>query len=99
MMIYLSGSEKPALTVARLCKHCRWMRPAWDVLPMALLLPYLWPEFWRLATCSHPTSVDPPPRDYVSGKPRKPRRLACNEARAANYRDQCGSRARYWEPR
>jgi hypothetical protein len=58
--------EQPA--VRRLCKHCRWARPAWQVLPMTLLLPYLWPEFWRLATCRHRTSVDPPLRDYVSGK-------------------------------
>jgi hypothetical protein len=26
-------------------------------------------EFRYLATCRHPTSVDPPLRDYVSGKP------------------------------
>jgi hypothetical protein len=45
-----------------------------------------------------PTSIDPPLRDYVSGKPLKPRRLSCNVARAANYRDRCGPQARYWEP-
>jgi hypothetical protein len=89
--------EQPA--VRRLCKHCRWGRPAWQALPIALLLPFLWREFWQLATCRHPTSVDPPLRDYVSGKPSKPRRLTCNVARAANYRDRCGPQARYWEPR
>jgi hypothetical protein len=85
--------------VRRLCKHCRWARPAWYALPIALLLPFLWPTFWQLATCRHPTSVDSPLRDYVSGKPRKPRRLGCNEARASNLRDRCGPQARYWEPR
>jgi hypothetical protein len=84
--------------VRRLCKHCRWARPAWPVLPMALL-PYLWPEFWRLATCRHPTSVDPPLRDYVSGRPMKPRRLACNTARVTDLRGRCGPQARYWESR
>jgi hypothetical protein len=77
-MIYLSGNEKPAVTVTRLCKRCRWARPAWHALPIALLLPFLWREFWYLATCRHPTSVDPPLRDYVGGKPMKPRRLAYN---------------------
>jgi len=80
-------------------KHCRWARPAWQALPIALLLPFLWREFWYSATCSHPTSVDPPLRDYVSSKPSRPRRLSCNVARAANYRDRCGPQARYWEPR
>jgi hypothetical protein len=89
--------EQPA--VRRLCKHWRWARPAWDVLPAALLFPVLWRRFWQLATCLHPTSIDPPLRDYVSGTPSKPRRLTCNVARAANYRDRCGPQARYWEPR
>jgi hypothetical protein len=83
----------------RLCKHCRWARTTWDGIPAALLFPFLWWEFWQLATCRHPTSIDPPLRDYVSGKPLKPRRLSCNVARAANYRDRCGPQARYWEPR
>jgi hypothetical protein len=39
--------EQPA--VRRLCKHCRWARPAWDVLPVALLFPVLWQKFWQLA--------------------------------------------------
>jgi hypothetical protein len=89
--------QQPA--VRRLCKHCRWARPAWDVLPTALLLPFLWPKFWQLATCRHPTSVDPPLRDYVTGKSTKPRQLPCNVARATDYRDRCGPLARYWESR
>jgi hypothetical protein len=62
-----SFPERSAVT--RLCKHCCWARPAWHALPIALLLPFLWREFRYLATCRHPTSVDPPLRDYVSGKP------------------------------
>ena len=41
---------------------------AWRFLPIALLLPFLWLDFW-FATCRHPTSVDPPLRDCVTGKP------------------------------
>jgi hypothetical protein len=88
--------EQPA--VRRLCKHCRWGKPAWHAIPLVLLFPFLWREFWRPATCRHPTSIDPPLRDYVNGKPSKPRWLTCNVALAANYRDRCGPQARYWEP-
>jgi len=75
--------------------HWRWGDPL-GLLPMALLLAYLWPEFWRLATCRHPTSIDPPLSDCVSGKSTKPRPLACNVARAVDRR---GPQARYWESR
>jgi hypothetical protein len=93
----VSFLEQPA--VRRLCKHCRWAKPAWHAIPIALVFPFLWREFWRSSTWRHPKSIDPPLHDYVSGKPSKPRRLTCNVARALNYRDRCGPQAWYWEPR
>jgi hypothetical protein len=85
--------------VRRLYKHCRWARPAWDVLPAAVLFPVLWRHFWKLATCRHPTSVDPHKRDYVTGESMKPRRLPCSAARITDHSGHCGPQARYWEPR
>jgi hypothetical protein len=38
--------------VKRLCKHCRWAKPAWHAIPIALLFPSLWREFWRSATAA-----------------------------------------------
>jgi len=49
----LRGAEVSLIGCRRLCKHCRWARPAWDVLPAAFLFPATgslprldFPVFW-----------------------------------------------------
>jgi hypothetical protein len=84
--------------VRRLCKHCRWARPAWHYYPVALPLPFLWREVSFLATCRHPTSPARPLRDYVSRKLMKLRHLGCN-VRAPVITETGGPQAGYLESR
>jgi hypothetical protein len=57
----------------------------------------LWRNFWYFAMCRHPTSIERPSRDYVTGRQQKPRRLGCDEARVSKRNNRCGPQARYWE--
>jgi hypothetical protein len=83
MMIYLSGETKPASTMTRLCKDCRWA--ALEETESGMV--------WR---CTHTRSKFVPSPDYVTGKPVKVRQMSCYEAR--NFGD-CGPQGGYWEAR
>jgi hypothetical protein len=46
--------------------------------------------------CSHPKSLYQPPASHVTGTAPEPYQLPCEEAR--RYAEECGPKARYWEP-
>jgi hypothetical protein len=80
----------------KLCKDCRW---AVNLFPEATPpRTYDW-------QCRHPSSQMPAePPSLVTGEPREPRRLRCEDARLMkkdydSQRVYCGADGRYWEAR
>jgi hypothetical protein len=76
----LSDEVRSAVVPPPLCKTCRWCRPVWGCLALPVFWPFpiFWHGFWEQAKSLHPTSVDRPPADYVTGRREKLRRMYCN---------------------
>jgi hypothetical protein len=101
-MTALSKETRTAVLPPPLCRDCRWCRPSWVMrlnFPM-WWMPMLWRDFWRFATCRHPTSIyQYPTKDFITGAQGRPKRMDCNWARSSDRDNKCGPQARYWEAR
>ena len=84
--------QKPSTEPFRLCTDCRFAKKI--IIVDQVTKEEIYPSW----TCLHPSAVELPPRDPVTGFQSDPRQIPCRSARESLIHGRCGRDARHWEP-